>query len=327
MTGVVLKSVSKRFGGREVLDRVTLEVPQGKLFVLLGPSGGGKSTLLRVIAGLERSDGGSVLIDGVDVTTLPARSRDIGFCFQHYAPFRHLSVFENVAFGLRVRRRPSAEIHKQVGELLDLVRLEGEAGRYPAQLSGGQLQRMALARALAVRPRLLLLDEPFGALDATVRKELRAWLRSLHDRVQITTMLVTHDQDEAMEVADRLAIMDCGRLVQEGTPAQLYEQPASDFVFTFLGPATRFRGAWVRPHDLHLGLAPTPGALEARVCRLLDLGFEVRVQLNCESEPALWVQLARSAATELELRLGGTVWVERRGAGARLGERTAAVAG
>jgi sulfate transport system ATP-binding protein len=321
MSGVVLKDVSKRFGRRAVLERVSLEVPQGKLFVLLGPSGGGKSTLLRVIAGLERPESGSVLIDGVDVTALPARSRDIGFCFQHYAPFRHLSVFENVAFGLRLRHRPSAEIRKQVREFLELVRLEGEASRYPSQLSGGQLQRMALARALAVRPRLLLLDEPFGALDATVRKELRAWLRSLHDRVQITTMLVTHDQDEAMEVADRLAIMDQGRLVQEGTPAELYEQPASDFVFTFLGPATRFRGAWVRPHDLQLGLEPSLGALEARVCRVLGLGFEVRVELSCDSEPPFWVQLARSAATELQLRMGDAVWVEFTGSGARSGER------
>jgi sulfate transport system ATP-binding protein len=251
----------------------------------------------------------------------------MGFCFQHYAPFRHLTVFENVAFGLRLRRQPSAEIRKRVSELLDLVRLDGEARRYPSQLSGGQLQRMALARALAVRPRLLLLDEPFGALDATVRKELRAWLRSLHDRVPITTILVTHDQDEAMEVADRLAIMAQGRLVQEGTSAELYDQPASDFVFTFLGPATRFRGAWVRPHDLRLTLQPQLGALEARVSRVLDLGFEVRVELTSESEPSFWVQLARSAASELQLRQGEPVFVECGKAGARVGERPAVIAG
>ncbi|MGC1908643.1 MAG: sulfate ABC transporter ATP-binding protein [Candidatus Dormiibacterota bacterium] len=312
MNGVLIQEVSKRFGPREVLDRVSLEVPQGKLFVLLGPSGGGKSTLLRVIAGLERLDGGSVLIDGQDVTGVPARSRDIGFCFQHYAPFRHLTVFENVAFGLRLRRLSAAAIRQQVGELLDLVRLAGESASYPSQLSGGQLQRMALARALAVRPRLLLLDEPFGALDATVRKELRAWLRSLHDRVQITTVLVTHDQDEAMEVADRLAIIDRGRMVQEGTPAELYDEPANEFVFTFLGPATRFRGAWVRPHDLQLAQERSLGALEARVSRLVDLGFEVRVELVCEGEPPLWVQLARSAASELQLQVGGAVWVGTR---------------
>ncbi|MGC2192598.1 MAG: sulfate ABC transporter ATP-binding protein [Candidatus Dormiibacterota bacterium] len=327
MSGVVIREASKRFGPRQVLDRVSLEVPQGKLFVLLGPSGGGKSTLLRVIAGLERPDSGSVLIDGEDVTDLPARSRDIGFCFQHYAPFRHLNVFENVAFGLRIRRQPATDIRKQVGELLDLVRLQGEAANYPSQLSGGQLQRMALARALAVRPRLLLLDEPFGALDATVRKELRAWLRSLHDRVQITTVLVTHDQDEAMEVADRLAIIDQGRMVQEGSPAELYEEPANDFVFTFLGPATRFRGAWVRPHDLQLGRERSLGSMEAQVSRVVDLGFEVRVELSCPGEPRLWVQLARSAASELNLQEGGIVWVSSREAGERSSGQRAAVAG
>lgn len=327
MSGVVVQGVSKRFGRRDVLDRVSLEVPQGKLFVLLGPSGGGKSTLLRVIAGLEAPDGGTVQIEGQDVTNLPARSRDIGFCFQHYAPFRHLSVFENVAFGLRLRRLPKPDIRKQVGELLDLVRLDGEADSYPSQLSGGQLQRMALARALAVRPRLLLLDEPFGALDATVRKELRVWLRNLHDRVQITTILVTHDQDEAMEVADRLAIMDRGRMVQEGTPAELYDRPANDFVFTFLGPATRFRGDWVRPHDLQLGREGSRGAVEARVSRILDLGFEVRVELTCDGEPPLWVQLARSAATDLNLHVGGVLWVASRAVAESSNERREAVAG
>jgi sulfate transport system ATP-binding protein len=315
---VLIQEVSKRFGPREVLDRVSLVVPQGNLFVLLGPSGGGKSTLLRVIAGLERPDSGAVLIDGQDVTDVPARSRDIGFCFQHYAPFRHLTVFENVAFGLRVRRLSAAAIRQQVGELLDLVRLAGESASYPSQLSGGQLQRMALARALAVRPRLLLLDEPFGALDATVRTELRAWLRSLHDRVQITTVLVTHDQDEAMEVADRLAIIDRGIMVQEGTPAELYDEPANEFVFTFLGPATRFRGAWVRPHDLQLAQERSLGALEARVSRVVDLGFEVRVELVCEGGSPLWVQLARSAASDLHLQVGVAVWVGTR----RLGEES-----
>jgi sulfate transport system ATP-binding protein len=309
MSGVVVEGVSKRFGSRGVLDRVSLEVPKGKLFVLLGPSGGGKSTLLRVIAGLERPDTGSILIDGVDVTKVPARSRDIGFCFQHYAPFRHLSVFENVAFGLRLRRLPSEKIKRHVGELLDLVRLEGEAGRFPSQLSGGQLQRMALARALAVRPRVLLLDEPFGALDATVRKELRAWLRNLHERVRITTILVTHDQDEALEVADRLAVMDQGRLAQEGTPAEIYDHPANEFVFRFLGPATRFRGAWVRPHDLQLRLKAGPGAVEAVVVRVIDLGFEIRVELSQSDDPPFWVQLARSAMPALGLREGQIVWV------------------
>jgi sulfate transport system ATP-binding protein len=318
MSGVVVEGISKRFGSRGVLDRVSLEVPKGKLFVLLGPSGGGKSTLLRVIAGLERPDTGSIRIDGVDVTKVPARSRDIGFCFQHYAPFRHLSVFENVAFGLRLRRLPSEKIKRHVGELLDLVRLEGEVSSFPSQLSGGQLQRMALARALAVRPRVLLLDEPFGALDATVRKELRAWLRNLHERVRITTILVTHDQDEALEVADRLAVMDQGRLAQEGPPAELYDHPANEFVFRFLGPATRFQGSWVRPHDLQLSLSPSPGAVEALVDRVVDLGFEIRVELNREGEPPFWVQLARTAASELRLRAGRVIWAR---SSLALGER------
>ncbi|MGA8207948.1 MAG: TOBE-like domain-containing protein [Candidatus Dormiibacterota bacterium] len=309
MSGVVVQGVSKRFGSRSVLDQVSLEVPKGTLFVLLGPSGGGKSTLLRVIAGLERPDTGSIRIDGVDVTRMPARSRDIGFCFQHYAPFRHLSVYENVAFGLRLRHLPSDKIRNQVGDLLDLVRLDGESSSYPSQLSGGQLQRLALARALAVRPRVLLLDEPFGALDATVRKELRAWLRSLHERVRITTILVTHDQDEALEVADRLAVMDQGRLAQEGTPAELYDHPATEFVFRFLGPATRFQGAWVRPHDLQLRLTADPGALEASVARIIDLGFEIRVELSQADEPPFWVQLARSSLPALRLREGQVVWV------------------
>jgi sulfate transport system ATP-binding protein len=318
MSGVVVEGISKRFGSRGVLDRVSLEVPKGKLFVLLGPSGGGKSTLLRVIAGLERPDTGSIRIDGVDVTKVPARSRDIGFCFQHYAPFRHLSVFENVAFGLRLRRLPSEKIKRHVGELLDLVRLEGEVSSFPSQLSGGQLQRMALARALAVRPRVLLLDEPFGALDATVRKELRAWLRNLHQRVRITTILVTHDQDEALEVADRLAVMDQGRLAQEGPPAELYDHPANEFVFRFLGPATRFQGSWVRPHDLQLSLSPSPGAVQAIVDRVVDLGFEIRVELNREGEPPFWVQLARTAASELRLRAGRVIWAR---SSLALGER------
>jgi sulfate transport system ATP-binding protein len=309
MSGVVVEGISKRFGSRGVLDKVSLEVPKGKLFVLLGPSGGGKSTLLRVIAGLERPDTGSIRIDGVDVTQVAARNRDIGFCFQHYAPFRHLSVFENVAFGLRLRHLPKEKISKQVGELLDLVRLDGEANSFPSQLSGGQLQRMALARALAVRPRVLLLDEPFGALDATVRKELRAWLRSLHERVRITTILVTHDQDEALEVADRLAVMDRGRLAQEGTPAEIYDHPANEFVFRFLGPATRFRGAWVRPHDLQLRRQPDLGAVEAVVVRVIDLGFEIRVELSQDDEPPFWVQLARSTLPALSLQEGQVVWV------------------
>ena len=217
---ITITAVSKRFGDTIALDGVNLDVPDGSLTALLGPSGGGKSTLLRVVAGLESPDTGSVEIDGQDLTGIPARQRGIGFCFQHYAPFRHLTVRRNVAFGLEVRRRPKAEIREKVDELLDLVRIAHLADRYPSQLSGGQRQRMALARALAIEPNVLLLDEPFGALDAQVRQQLRVWLRELHEKISVTTVLVTHDQEEAMEVADRLAIINEGRLEQVGGPGR-----------------------------------------------------------------------------------------------------------
>ena len=249
---IEVQGLSKKFGTAIAVEDVSFEVPAGSLTALLGPSGGGKSTVLRLIAGLEEPDSGSVHIDGDDVTHLPARERGIGFCFQHYAPFRHMSVWENVAFGLKVRHRPKAEIAARVAELLELVRLEGFAKRFPSQLSGGQRQRMALARALAVQPSVLLLDEPFGALDAQVRKELRTWLRHLHEEVKVTTVLVTHDQEEAMEVADHIALIRDGRLEQVGTPAECYDHPANEFVLTFLGPATRLNGSWVRPHEMVL---------------------------------------------------------------------------
>src|SRR6185437_5862788 len=233
-----VESISKRFGDAIALDDVSLEVPSGSLTALLGPSGGGKSTLLRIIAGLDTADAGTVSIDGEDLTGTPARSRGVGFCFQHYAPFRHLTVRRNVAFGLEIRRRPKAEIRRRVDELLELVRITHVADRYPSQLSGGQRQRMALARALAIEPRVLLLDEPFGALDAQVRQQLRAWLRDLHEKIAVTTILVTHDQEEAMEVADRLAIINEGRLEQVGAPNDIYDHPKNEFVLNFLGPAT-----------------------------------------------------------------------------------------
>ena len=238
---IVVESISKKFGDAVALDDVSLEVPTGSLTALLGPSGGGKSTLLRIIAGLDTPDTGIVRIEGEDLTMTPARSRGVGFCFQHYAPFRHLSVRRNVAFGLEIRRRPKAEIRARVDELLDLVGLSHLGERYPSQLSGGQRQRMALARALAIEPKVLLLDEPFGALDAQVRTQLRQWLRDLHDTLNVTTVLVTHDQEEAMEVADRLVIINQGRLEQVGTPSDMYEHPANEFVLTFLGSATRPR--------------------------------------------------------------------------------------
>ncbi len=238
---------------------MSLEVPDGSLTALLGPSGGGKSTLLRVVAGLEVPDSGTVEFDGQDVTGVPVRDRGIGFCFQHYAPFRHLTVRRNVAFGLEVRKWGKAEIRAKVDELLDLVKIDHLADRYPSQLSGGQRQRMALARALAIEPQLLLLDEPFGALDAQVRQELRVWLRELHEKISVTTVLVTHDQEEAMEVADHLAIINEGRLEQIGHPAEMYDHPANEFVMKFLGPATRLEGEWVRPHDLVIHRDPAVG--------------------------------------------------------------------
>jgi len=288
---------------------VTLDVPEGSLTALLGPSGGGKSTLLRVVAGLETPDNGSIEIDGRDVTGLPARERGIGFCFQHYAPFRHLSVRRNVAFGLEVRRRPKAEIRRRVDELLELVHIEHLAERYPSQLSGGQRQRMALARALAIEPTVLLLDEPFGALDAQVREELRSWLRDLHEQISVTTLLVTHDQDEAMEVADQLAVINEGRLEQVGAPTDLYDRPASDFVLRYLGPVTELDGVAVRPHDLALHREPVPGGRRALVQRITHLGFEVRVDLDVEGAGAAWAQLTRPDVGVLGLTEGERVWV------------------
>lgn len=307
---ISIRSVSKRFGTAVALADVTLDVPTGSLTALLGPSGGGKSTLLRVVAGLESPDAGTVEIDGEDLTGVPVRQRGIGFCFQHYAPFRHLTVRRNVAFGLEVRRRPKDEIRRKVDELLHLVRIEHVADRYPSQLSGGQRQRMALARALAIEPRVLLLDEPFGALDAQVRQQLRAWLRRLHDEIAVTTVLVTHDQEEAMEVADRLAIINDGRLEQVGAPADLYDRPGNDFVLRFLGPATELDGVPVRPHDLVLHPAPVPGGLQAAVDRVTYLGFEVRVDLR-RGDADLWAQLSRSDARRLGVAPGDQVWVTR----------------
>jgi sulfate/thiosulfate transport system ATP-binding protein len=307
-----VEGITKHFGDAVALDDVSLEVETGSLTALLGPSGGGKSTLLRIIAGLDTPDAGTVHIEGEDLTATPARSRGVGFCFQHYAPFRHLTVRRNVAFGLEIRRRPKAEIAARVDELLELVGLRHLGERYPSQLSGGQRQRMALARALAIEPKVLLLDEPFGALDAQVRTQLRQWLRDLHDTLHVTTVLVTHDQEEAMEVADRLAIVNHGHLEQVGTPREMYDHPANEFVLTFLGPATRLGGAWVRPHDLALHRVddgPQPaGAVDGTVARVTHLGFEVRVDVTL-ADGACWVQLSRGMAADLHLAPGQRVWV------------------
>jgi sulfate/thiosulfate transport system ATP-binding protein len=307
--GIAIENVGKRFGEFTALEDVSIQVPDGALTALLGPSGGGKSTLLRVIAGLEVPDSGRVVIDGADATRVPARKRGVGFVFQHYAPFKHMTVRDNVAFGLKIRKRPKGEIKARVDELLALVHLEGFAGRYPAQLSGGQRQRMALARALAVQPRVLLLDEPFGALDATVRKELRAWLRRLHDEVHVTTVFVTHDQEEAMEVSEQIVVINHGRIEQVGSPRDLYEQPANEFVMRFIGPVSEISGRWMRPHDVEILLEPTGGAPEAMIDRIVHLGFEVRVELSLGDGESTWVQTTRGRAEELELAEGQIVWL------------------
>jgi sulfate/thiosulfate transport system ATP-binding protein len=307
--GITVLDVTKRFGTFTALDDVSLTMPSGELTALLGPSGSGKSTLLRVIAGLERPDTGEVTIDGRDVTGVTPQKRGVGFVFQHYAAFKHMTVRDNVAFGLTVQRRKKAEIRERVAELISLVQLDGLADRYPAQLSGGQRQRMALARALAVEPQVLLLDEPFGALDARVRKELRTWLRELHDRTHVTTVLVTHDQEEAMEVADSVALMNHGRIEQIGEPHDLYELPANEFVMSFVGPVNKLGGALVRPHDVQIGLDRVDGADEAMVERVVRLGFEVRVELVRSDGHHLWAQLSRDEAEQLELERGHIVYV------------------
>jgi sulfate transport system ATP-binding protein len=279
---------------------------------LLGPSGSGKSTLLRVIAGLEVADSGDVYISGKEATALAPQKRGVGFVFQHYAPFKHMTVWDNVAFGLQIRRRPKAEISKRVDELLELVQLAGLGKRYPAQLSGGQRQRMALARALAPEPEVLLLDEPFGALDARVRVELRAWLLRLHDEMHVTTIFVTHDQEEALELADSIVVMNKGRVEQTAPPRQLYDEPANEFVMSFVGPVNKLGDAWVRPHDIELGHEPNGSTQEAQVERIVRLGFETRVELVRDDGERLYAQLTRDEADELELAQGDIVYVRTR---------------
>jgi len=301
---IEVRNVGKRFGDFVALDDVSITVGDGALTALLGPSGSGKSTLLRIIAGLEDPDSGEVVIGGEDVTHAPARSRGVGFVFQHYAPFKHMTVHDNVAFGLSVRKRPRDEIGERVNELLGLVRLDGLAGRYPSQLSGGQLQRMALARALAVQPQVLLLDEPFGALDAQVRAELREWLRRLHDEIHVTTVFVTHDQEEAMDVAEQIVVMNAGRIEQAGSPRHLYESPANEFVMSFIGPVNRLGDALLRPHDIQILAEPDGTGTEALVERVAHLGFEVRVELRLQDGTEIWAQVTREEAQQLELAEG-----------------------
>ena len=306
---IAVRGVTKRFGDFVALDDVSVAIAGGSLTALLGPSGSGKSTLLRVIAGLEEPDEGKVLILGEHATGLPPQKRGVGFVFQHYAAFKHLTVRENVAFGLCIRKRPKEEIRGRVDELLELVQLNGLAERYPAQLSGGQRQRMALARALAVEPKVLLLDEPFGALDARVRKELRTWLRRLHEDVHVTTVLVTHDQEEAMDVADRIVLMNEGRIEQTGKPRDLYEHPASEFVMGFVGPVNRFDNSFVRPHDFEIELEPDGTSREGIVKRVVHLGFEVRVEVALPDDNEIWIQLSRERTEDLDLEPGRSVFI------------------
>ena len=319
---IVVRGANKRYGDFTALDDVDFTVPAGSLTALLGPSGSGKSTLLRAIAGLDQPDSGTVILNGRDVTGVPPQRRGIGFVFQHYAAFKHLTVRDNVAFGLRIRKWRRAEIDAKVDNLLEVVGLAGFRHRYPNQLSGGQRQRMALARALAVDPEVLLLDEPFGALDAKVREDLREWLRRLHDEVHVTTVLVTHDQAEALDVADRIAVLNSGRVEQVGTPAQVYDSPANAFVMSFLGAVSSLNGILVRPHDIRVGRTPemaiaaadgtaaSTGVMRARIDRVVYLGFEVRVELTSATTGAPFTaQVTRGDAEALGITDGDTVYV------------------
>jgi sulfate/thiosulfate transport system ATP-binding protein len=303
------RNVSKRFGDFVALDDVSVEVAAGSLTALLGPSGSGKSTLLRIVAGLEQPDAGEIVLEGESATSVPPQERGVGFVFQHYAAFRHMTVRDNIGFALKVRRRPRAEIRARVDELIGLVQLRGFEHRYPAQLSGGQRQRMALARALAAEPKVLLLDEPFGALDARVRSELRAWLRRLHEETHTTTVFVTHDQEEAMEVADSVVVMNRGRVEQAASPRALYDEPANAFVMSFVGRANRFGDSWVRPHDLEVTLEPNGTTREAQIDRLVHVGHEVHAELTRDDGEPVSVQLGRDEAERLELQTGQIVYV------------------
>jgi sulfate transport system ATP-binding protein len=310
--GIEISDVNKNFGDFVALEDVTLSIPTGQLTALLGPSGGGKSTLLRIIAGLEVADSGTVVIDGTDATRLPAQKRNVGFVFQHYAAFKHMTVAKNVAFGLEIRKRPKEEVEAKVKELLALVHLTQFGHRLPSQLSGGQRQRMALARALAIEPTVLLLDEPFGALDAKVRKELRDWLRRLHEEVHVTTVFVTHDQEEALEVANSIVVINEGRIEQIGTPDDLYDRPANDFVQSFLGPVTRLRGHMVRPHDIDISKSESPEHPRGVITRWTRVGFEIRLEVTLDGETQtepVQVIVTRAEADSLGLQLDDKVWL------------------
>jgi sulfate transport system ATP-binding protein len=323
---IEVRGVRKTYGDFAAVDDVSLHVPDGELVALLGPSGSGKTSLLRIIAGLERPDAGQVLFEGEDATARDPRHRRVGFVFQHYALFRHMSVFENVAFGLRVRPRasrpPPDEIRERVMGLLKLVQLDWLAGRLPSELSGGQRQRVALARALAVQPRVLLLDEPFGSLDAQVRQELRRWLRRLHDEIRLTSVFVTHDQEEALEVADRVVVMNRGRVEQVGSPQEVFDHPATSFVMGFLGHVNIFHGrveagrpatAYVRPHELDVARAAGgDGGMWATVRHVNAAGAVVKLELEGEGATVLRVDLSRERYAALSPEVGERLYVRPR---------------
>lgn len=328
--GILVDKVSKRFGDFRALDQVSVQVETGSLVALLGPSGSGKSTLLRVIAGLEQPDEGRIFLPGSDATQQSVQERNIGFVFQHYALFKHMTVRQNIGFGLRIRKQSEARIKRRVAELLDLIQLEGLGDRYPSQLSGGQRQRVALARALAVEPKVLLLDEPFGALDAKVRKDLRAWLRRLHDEVHVTTVFVTHDQEEAMEVADQIVVMNEGKVEQIGSPADIYDQPASPFVMRFIGPVNilstnasvfqengfgkECQEVFLRPHDIDICKSPAEGHVSARVNRVVHLGWEIQTELVLADNQVLIANLSRDRFRDLNLQVNNQVYIKPKNA-------------
>lgn len=323
--GIVVEDVSKQFGSFQAVSQVNLEIKSGSLVALLGPSGSGKSTLLRLIAGLETPDTGRIWLTGEDATNRSVQDRNIGFVFQHYALFKHMTVRKNIAFSLELRKTPTAKVKARVEELLDLVQLNGLGDRYPSQLSGGQRQRVALARALAVEPQVLLLDEPFGALDAKVRKDLRAWLRRLHDEVHVTTVFVTHDQEEAMEVSDEIVVMNKGKVEQIGSPAEVYDHPASAFVMSFIGPvnvlpstshifqANGFDSAhpevFLRPQDILVETTPGSSSAPARVSRIIHLGWEIQAEITLDDGQVVTAHLTRERFDELDLKPQQRVFV------------------
>ena len=324
--GIVVENVSKQFGSFQAVEQVNLEIQSGSLVALLGPSGSGKSTLLRLISGLEMPDHGRIILTGKDATYQSVQERNIGFVFQHYALFKHLTVRKNIAFGLEIRKASQKKIQGKVEQLLELVQLSGLGDRYPSQLSGGQRQRVALARALAVEPNVLLLDEPFGALDAKVRKDLRAWLRRLHDEVHVTTVFVTHDQEEAMEVADEIVVMNKGKVEQVGTPAQIYDHPASAFVMSFIGPvnilpssAKIFQSSgfesthpetFLRPQDIIIETVDNGTTVPATVSRIIHLGWEIQVELTLDDGQMMTAHLTRERFDELKLEPQNKVYVK-----------------